>query len=62
MGNKADAHWEFTRSAAWDKNARHFADIFCLNSHFRFLFNVNHAKKKKTYGHLFRMEFERIPI
>lgn len=47
MGNKADAHWEFTRSAAWDKNARHFADIFCLNSHFRFLFNVKHAKKKK---------------
>lgn len=47
MGNKGEAHWGFTYLAAWDKNkdARHFADIFWLNSHFRFLLNVKHAKK-----------------
>lgn len=46
MGTKGEAHWGFTYLAAWDKNkARHFADIFCLNSHIRFLFNVKHAKK-----------------
>lgn len=32
--------------------------MFCLNSHIRFLFNVKRAKKK-THGHLFRMEFQR---
>lgn len=47
MGNKAEAHWGFTHLAAWDKNknARHFANIFCLNSHIRFLFSVKHTKK-----------------
>lgn len=47
MGNKGEAHWGFMYLAAWDKNkdVRHFADIFCLNSHIRFLFNVKCAKK-----------------